>query len=81
MGVQWDGKQLKLCNSTILSADGFLGTFNSILNVGDVQKFQFEEGDDGPYYLNPVQCELQNFDVKRGMKKCDMTETRSKEGF
>ena len=68
MGVRWGGKQSKLRNSTILSADGFLGTFNSILNVGDVQKFQFKEGDDGTYYLNPIQHELWKFDVIKGTK-------------
>ena len=68
MGVQWGRKQLKLCNSTILSAYVFLGTFNSILKVGDVQKFQFKVGDDRPYYLNPIEHELQKFDVIKGMK-------------
>jgi len=56
------GKQSKL------QLNNPLETFNPILNVGNNQKFQFKDSDNGSYYLNLIQYELQKSDVIKGKK-------------
>ena len=69
MGVKWGGKQARLHDSKIVVDNGFLGPHNPLLKVMDIQQFNFQEGDDGLYYLNTIQRDLRKNDVIKGKKR------------
>jgi hypothetical protein len=48
------GKQNIIREMIIDTEEGYLGTFNPKVNVGDVQSSYFTEADEGPYYLHPL---------------------------
>lgn len=56
MNKGFGGAQTKMRQTSIVN-DSYLGPFNPILNVGDVQFMHFRENDDGPFWLTPV-CNL-----------------------
>ena len=65
MSVRFGGSQPKMRNTTINE----LGTYQSQLQVGDIQSLTFKYGDDGPFYLSPTEREGHVFDVFSGAKK------------
>ena len=65
MSVRFGGSQPKMRNTTINE----LGTYQSQLQVGDIQSLTFKYGDDGPFYLSPNEREGHIFDVFPGAKK------------
>ena len=69
MGVKGGGKQVTLCDSKIIVDNGFLGPHNPLLKVDDIQQFNFQEGDDGLYYLNTIQRDLRKNNVIKGKKQ------------
>jgi len=64
MGVKGGGKQATLCDSKIIADNEFLGPHNLLLKVKNIQQFNFQEGDDGPYYLNTIQRDLRKNNVR-----------------
>ncbi len=47
----------------------YLGPFPSVLKMGDVQKMNFQEGDDGPFWLSPEEKEKSKRDQPSGKIK------------
>jgi hypothetical protein len=75
MFKDYGGKQSKLRDSTIKQEQGCLGPFKCTLQVGGVQTFQFQTGDEGPFCLDPHQREVKRYNValngtKNRLKKC-----------
>jgi len=69
MCVKWGGKQAVLHDSKIIVDNGFFGQHNPLLKVDDIQQFNFQEGDDGPYFLNTIQRDLRKNDILEGKKQ------------
>ncbi len=68
MRVNWGGKQSRVRDTLIQDEAGYLGPHSPKLQVGDIQKMVFEEGDDGPYYMNPINRQLHRYDQVKGKK-------------
>jgi hypothetical protein len=68
MSVMWGGKQSKDRVIEIKDETGFLGPHSPKLKVGDMQHMQFQEEDEGPYYMDPIQRQLRKYDEIKGMK-------------
>jgi hypothetical protein len=64
--VNWGGKQSRVRDTLIQDEAGYLGPHS--LQVGDIQKMVFEEGDDGPYYMKPINQQLHHYDQVKGKK-------------
>jgi hypothetical protein len=68
MKVNWGGKQSKVRDTKIEDEAGYLGPHSPKLKVGDVQKMVFQEEDEGPYYLTPINQQLLRYDEVKGKK-------------
>ena len=55
MSVMWGVKQSKVRVIEIKDETGFLRPHSPKLKVGDVQHMQFQEEDEGPYFMDPIQ--------------------------
>jgi hypothetical protein len=67
ISVMWGGKQSKVRATEIKEATGFLGPHTPKLSVCDIQQMQFQEQDEDPFYLDPVQRQLQKYDEIKGV--------------
>ena len=86
MKLNWGGKQSRVRDTEIKEKVGYLGPHSPLLKVGDIQKMCFEEGDDGPYYMSPINRELHRYDEVKGKKvkkrlKKDMCQDLERLGF
>ncbi len=68
MSVMWGGKQSKVRAMEIKEEAGFLRSHSCKLKVGDMQHMQFQEEDEGPYSMDPIQWQLLKYDEIKGMK-------------
>jgi hypothetical protein len=68
MRVNWGGKQNRVRDTKIKEVAGYLGPHALQLQVGRVQKMIFQEDDDRPYYLPPINRKLHRYDEVKGMK-------------
>ena len=68
---QFGGKQPKMRNSKIEN-ESYLGPYERVLNVGDVQSMTFNDTDIGPIYMTEQQRMLRKYDKLLGkkMKHC-----------
>jgi hypothetical protein len=57
MKKYFGGKQLNMQEIKIESTYGFLGRFPSKLKESDIQSMVFQEGDKGPFWMSPIECE------------------------
>ena len=57
MLVRHGGKQPPMMPSQIKQEDGYLGPYESILKVGDIQYFQYREEDEGPFHMDKTERE------------------------
>eukprot|EP00590_Aulacoseira_subarctica_P008587 CAMPEP_0172421816 /NCGR_PEP_ID=MMETSP1064-20121228/8040_1 /TAXON_ID=202472 /ORGANISM="Aulacoseira subarctica , Strain CCAP 1002/5" /LENGTH=296 /DNA_ID=CAMNT_0013162393 /DNA_START=79 /DNA_END=966 /DNA_ORIENTATION=- len=64
MNKNFGGKQQKLHSSVITAK--CLGPYSPKLLPGDVQTFTFEEGDEGPFYLDQRMREAKKYDSSTG---------------
>jgi hypothetical protein len=71
MNANYGGKQPRMHPTRIISAEGFLGSFNhdKMLKVGDTQSMVFETGSDGPFWRTKAQRESTRLDRFTGEKK------------
>ena len=86
MKINWGGKQSRVRDTEIKEEVGYLGPHSPLLTVGDIQKMCFKEGDDGPYYMSPINRELHRYDEVKGKKvkkrlKKDMCQDLERLGF
>jgi hypothetical protein len=58
MSIGYGGKQSRLHPSLIKQVDGYLGSFNRKLNIGDTQTMIFSADDDGPFWMIPTEREM-----------------------
>ena len=49
MAKIYKGKQAAMQDTEIKAVRGYLGPFLSVLKMWDIQKMNFQEGDDGPF--------------------------------
>ena len=68
MGVKWGGKQRSMHSSKMLEEKGYLGQFPRVLNVGDVQEFNYNADSDGPFWLSAENRLAKRMDKKTGNK-------------
>jgi hypothetical protein len=59
----YGGKQAILCNTLIKQEKGYLGAHLRTLRPGDIQKMAFQDSDDGPFWMAPIECEQRRFDI------------------
>jgi hypothetical protein len=52
MNAGFGGVQPQMRNSIMIEIDGFFGSFERILNVGDTQIFVFRSSDEGPFWMS-----------------------------
>jgi hypothetical protein len=57
MAKIYGGKQAALRDAEIKEVQGYLGPFPSVLKMGDVQKMNFQEGEDGPFWMSAEEKE------------------------
>jgi hypothetical protein len=70
MSRTYGGAQAVIRDTTILEANGYLGTnVPRQLNAGDTQSMVFQPEDSGPWYLSPHQREAKRFDQPTGKRK------------
>jgi hypothetical protein len=63
MNKSYGGAQPKMRESVIKAEDGYLGMHEPrTVNVGDTQKFSFQPGDDGPFWMTEEERELNRHD-------------------
>jgi hypothetical protein len=58
MNKGYGGIQTRMRESVIKEENGYLGTHTRTLNVGDTQKFIFQPGDDGPFWMTQAERDL-----------------------
>jgi hypothetical protein len=58
MNKGYGGVQTRMRESVIKEENGYLGTHTRTLNVGDTQKFIFQPGDDGPFWMTQAERDL-----------------------
>jgi hypothetical protein len=65
LNVGYGGCQPVMSASTIQRSEGYLGRHchPGVLKPGDTAKFQYEEGDDGPFYFTAVEREEKKSDI------------------
>jgi hypothetical protein len=56
--MNWGGKQIKVRDTKIKDATGYLGPYSPKLQIGDVQKMVFTDDDDGPFHMSPISTSL-----------------------
>ncbi len=62
MSKSFGGRQKKPWNPAIKEND-YLGPYNWMLRVGDVQKMCFQSTDDGPFWMTPEEKEQTREDI------------------
>jgi len=68
MRVNWGRKQSRVRDTLIKEEAGCLGPHSPKLQVGDIQKMVFQEGDTGHYYMTPINQQLHCYDEVKGKK-------------
>ena len=68
MRVNWGGKQSRVRDTEIKEEIGYLGPHSPLLKVGDIQRMIFQEDDEGPYYMSPINRDLHRYDEVKGKK-------------
>jgi hypothetical protein len=68
MKVNWGGKQSRVTDMLIKVQSGYLGPHSPKLQVGEMQKMVFQEGDAEPHYMTPINQELHHYDKVKGKK-------------
>jgi hypothetical protein len=58
MRVNWGGKQNRVRDTEIKKAVEYLSPHSPKLQVGSIQKMLFQEDDEGPSYLTPINHEF-----------------------
>lgn len=70
MNLSWGGAQPKLRSTQIVEAEGFLGPFQPLLRVGDVQEMvwplEVSSPQTGPFYLDDDEKVARRFDFSSG---------------
>ncbi len=78
MSRGYGGAQAKMRDTVILEEEGYLGPHSPIVKASDTQSLVYLESDSGPWFLSPVQQQLQRHDRPTG--RCKHVDKRSKEG-
>jgi hypothetical protein len=66
MSKNFGGAQPPMRDTKIVTFNGYLGTHDLKLRVGDTQSFVFTDQDEGPFYLSPEEREQRKFDRPTG---------------
>jgi hypothetical protein len=66
MGQKFGGAQPIMRDTKIEVFNGYLGTHDPKLRVGDTQSFVFTDQDEGPFYLTPEERQQRKFDRPTG---------------
>ena len=69
MAKIYGGKQAAMRDTEIKAVRGYLGPFPSVLKMGDIQKMNFQEGDDGPFWMSAEEKEKSKRDQPSGKIK------------
>ena len=69
MAKIYGGKQAAMRDTEIKAVRGYLGPFPSVLKMGDIQKMNFQEGDDGPFWMSAEEKEKSKRDQPFGKIK------------
>jgi hypothetical protein len=69
MSRTFGGAQPIMRDTTIIQADGYLGTHSPKLNVGDTQTLVFKPDDIGPWYMSHEQREAQRHNQPTGQSR------------
>ncbi len=59
----YSGKQAILGDTLIKQEKGYLGAHLRTLRPGDIQKMAFQDSDDGPFWMTPIEREQRRFDI------------------
>jgi hypothetical protein len=74
MNKGFGGAQPSMRETTMEAEDGYLGPFPRVVNVGDALRFDFQESDDGPFWLSEEEKLGQKFDrIVGGERQVDKT--------
>ena len=71
MNISYGGKQNSLHDSEIKNHDGFLGEYHypdhdcPQLQIGDIQSFNFQSTDKGPFWMSAQEREITKYDKKQ----------------
>ena len=65
MNVKYGGRVRNMRDSKIKD----IGEFNGTLKAGDIQNMNFKEGDEGPFWLSPMQALSKKYDVVKDTVK------------
>jgi hypothetical protein len=70
----YGGKQAVLHDTIIRQEQGYLGTYPRRLKPGDIQKMIFQDGDEGPFWMQEMERQQKKYDiVKSGTRKRKLT--------
>jgi hypothetical protein len=74
MNKGFGGAQPSMRETIIKAEDGYLGPFPRVVNIGDALRFDFQESDDGPFWLSEEEKLSQKFDrIVGGERQVDKT--------
>lgn len=73
MNSGYGGTQRFMHPTKIEAEKGYLGPYDRVLNVGDMQQMVFQEGDDGPFWMSSEERETKKHSVLGEPKTKDKT--------